>query len=754
MADDKDLGTHMRAVVNALTTELERLTRSKVNKGLSSKTELRFGTNGSFSIDLEKGVWKDHERQDGGGVLDLIKMTRGLDKPDAIAWMRDELRLPVGGGSRSVTSGGRDEEPPPFDTDDRADAPRARQEIVKVYKYTDGNGDLSFEVCRMGPKKTFLQRRPPLPDDPHEKIKNGWVWSSKGAEMVPYRLPELIEAIKDGSTVFYLEGEKDVDNAIDEMGVPATCNPMGAGKWWPELAQYFTGADVVIINDNDEAGREHADAVAQQLLAVAKRVRRLSLPDLPEKGDLTDWKGKGGNADALYDLVDKSARKVEKAPFKSKLGGVLWQDIPKTELKYEWLVKGVLARREVGVMAGPSQSGKSFLATDLAGAIATGADWMGKKTLQGGVFYVAAESGIGVITLRWPAYAKHFGIKFDERVPLVTIPRRINFFVNDDDCNALIADIKAFQAEFGVPVVLTIIDTFSAVTPGMKENDSSSVGPVLKRARRIPQETESGALIVHHLNAEGDKIRGHSSLVGDVEDIILVGQTEERDADKRIIREATAKKVKEGLSGTKWRFVLKQVKLGTDADNEEITSCIVEKPSQHEYEKLQDEVKSTGEVTITAKNTRLALHALCEAMIKHGVMAAPSLKAPPGSKMVSKEQWREEFARIAPEGEDDKEGAPEEVEKKQKQRDQRVRRAVDRAATLFVDRKIIRVDNPFVCFTGRPVNGFDLSYAGTGLRQKARDAGQTGGSAGQNTAAGETDVRQSDLIPLDDTSPF
>jgi len=48
------------------------------NERLSSKTELRFGTNGSMAVDLGKGTWFDHEAGEGGGVLDLLRVRRGM----------------------------------------------------------------------------------------------------------------------------------------------------------------------------------------------------------------------------------------------------------------------------------------------------------------------------------------------------------------------------------------------------------------------------------------------------------------------------------------------------------------------------------------------------------------------------------------------------------------------------------------------------------------------------------------------------
>ena len=63
------------------------------------------------------------------------------------------------------------------------------------------------------------------------------------------------------------------------------------------------GADVVILPDNDEPGRKHADKVADTLHSIAKRIRRLELPALPPKGDILDWIEAGGTAAELNELI-------------------------------------------------------------------------------------------------------------------------------------------------------------------------------------------------------------------------------------------------------------------------------------------------------------------------------------------------------------------------------------------------------------------------------------------------------------------
>ena len=73
------------------------------------------------------------------------------------------------------------------------------------------------------------------------------------------------------------------------MGLTATTNPLGAGKWSDIYNPGFAGRDVVILPDNDEPGRKHSSEVSQSLFKTAKSIKILNLPDLPEKGDVSDW---------------------------------------------------------------------------------------------------------------------------------------------------------------------------------------------------------------------------------------------------------------------------------------------------------------------------------------------------------------------------------------------------------------------------------------------------------------------------------
>lgn len=164
----------------------------------------------------------------------------------------------------------------------------------KVYDYIDEDGVLQYQVLRYSDPKTFRQRRP---------VGNGkWAWSIKGLDPIPYRLQGVLQS----QMVFVCEGEKDVDT-LAEKGLVATCNNGGAGNFSPELAPFFDGKVVAILPDNDSKGHQHAIAVANILQNIAKTIKIVELPGVPDKGDITDWFNSGGTVDALRELY-KNAR--------------------------------------------------------------------------------------------------------------------------------------------------------------------------------------------------------------------------------------------------------------------------------------------------------------------------------------------------------------------------------------------------------------------------------------------------------------
>jgi putative DNA primase/helicase len=172
---------------------------------------------------------------------------------------------------------------------------KERREIERVYEYHGPDGKVVFEVVRFR-GKGFAQRRP---------MGNGrYVWKLGNVERVLYHLPQLLTA-DPAEVVWLVEGERDVEN-LTARGLVATCNPEGAGKWRDSFSPYLSGRHVVILPDNDRAGREHAQQVARSLHGVAASVKVVEIPGLPEKGDASVFVGAGGTVEQLRELARRA----------------------------------------------------------------------------------------------------------------------------------------------------------------------------------------------------------------------------------------------------------------------------------------------------------------------------------------------------------------------------------------------------------------------------------------------------------------
>jgi len=126
--------------------------------------------------------------------------------------------------------------------------------------------------------------------------------SMTGARIVPYRLPELINAREAGRAIYLVEGEKAAD-ALVSIGAIATTSHAGAGHWPADITQYFTGAVVIVVPDCDQPGWKYAKRVVEALLPVAKAIRVLDF-NLPELGDdAYEWVADGGDRAKLAELA-------------------------------------------------------------------------------------------------------------------------------------------------------------------------------------------------------------------------------------------------------------------------------------------------------------------------------------------------------------------------------------------------------------------------------------------------------------------
>lgn len=176
-----------------------------------------------------------------------------------------------------------------------------KEEIVRVYRYEDAEGKPLLEVARTKEKSFPVIHRE----------GDAWYWGDGGQNAILYRLPQLISGITSGKKVWLVEGEKDVER-LEALGMTATCNKGGAGKWVDESNKVFKGAKVVIVPDLDEPGRKHARLVAKALEGYAREVRILNLrkitKELPDHGDVSDLADKLGDENVRMTLEDAAKR--------------------------------------------------------------------------------------------------------------------------------------------------------------------------------------------------------------------------------------------------------------------------------------------------------------------------------------------------------------------------------------------------------------------------------------------------------------
>lgn len=496
----------------ALIEPVARRLLGEPNRRLSSKTELRFGTRGSMAVDLAKGVWSDHELGQGGGVLDLIERETGKKGKDRFQWIVDE-GLAVDEHKPNGRRRGNGH--------DRQEAGLGR--IVAAYQYVDEVGQLLFEVVRFEPKDFRQRKQDPL-------ARDGWTWKTKGVRQVPYRLPELIEAIALGKTVFVVEGERDADRLM-ALDVPATTNAMGAGCWKPELNQFFAGAAVVVIPDRDPQsthkktgapmfhddgrpvlpGQDHAEAVARHLCGVAARVQVLDLaeawPAIPPHGDVSDWLDQGGGSrEALYTLAENASVRLpdatkprvddsgtgprEDAP---PVGSAIETDKPNFRTLAEFLrefrpisyaVAGLMREGSLYTLTGRTGEGKTAFLVILALAVAIGrGELIGRDVKKGRVAFCTAENPDD---LRMRLMIACFVLNIDVDV----VDRDIMISDNRVTPEAIADWVRSSAIDF----TLIIVDTWQAYFDGKDANNPTQAVEFTRRFR--PLANLAGAPVV------------------------------------------------------------------------------------------------------------------------------------------------------------------------------------------------------------------------------------------------------------------
>lgn len=233
------------------------------------------------------------------------------------------------------------------------------------------------------------------------------------------------------------------------------------------------------------------------------------------------------------------------------------------------LVESVLLKDGMSVIYGDSNSGKTFLAIDLACAIARGTNWLGRRSVQGVALYLATE-GPKSVQMRIKAYKKHHGI---DRLPMVVVTSPVNFFEGGaEDSNKVVMLIKKVESELGQKVRVVIGDTMARIAAGANENTGQDMTIVLKHADYIRERAGVHFMWIHHCGKDAAKGgRGWSGIRAAIDTEIEVVETK---GQKTRSVEITKQRDIDG-KGDRYGFTLLPISVGMTQWGKVRSSCVV-----------------------------------------------------------------------------------------------------------------------------------------------------------------------------------
>ena len=231
------------------------------------------------------------------------------------------------------------------------------------------------------------------------------------------------------------------------------------------------------------------------------------------------------------------------------------------------LIEGFLGRESMAVLYGDSNSGKTFLAIDIAASVVRGGWWMEHRVDGGMVVYLATEAAASV-RMRAVAYRRKHMVTLRG---LVIVQSPVNLYDSAADLSSVVELIRTLERSMRMRCRMVVGDTMARIAAGANENSGEDMSVVLRNADFIRAEFLCVFLWIHHFGKDQAKgMRGWSGIRAaiDTEIEISVDENENRTAEITKQRDLPGK-------GKRIGFRLETVLLGTNKWGSERTSCIV-----------------------------------------------------------------------------------------------------------------------------------------------------------------------------------
>jgi hypothetical protein len=341
-----------------------------------------------------------------------------------------------------------------------------------------------------------------------------------------------------------------------------TAEPIDAGLTVPQYLGRLAANAATIINARDYGRTIHDLATRRGLIVIGEDVVNAAY-DSP-----VDFSPREQIEEVETRLV--ALREADKDGRRRRLTFASDADLEAVRLQ---LIRDLLSSSSKAAMFAVSRAAKTFLALDMAFALAFGRPFMGRKTTRGAVLIVPLEGRAGfkkrlkAATLVHGDPGKMIGIMEDAGT-LGPGPTSASFV------GAIIANARQLERESGHAVVLIIIDTLAVALAGQDENAAATMAAVLAQMDRITVATGATVLLIHHPNKANPKeMRGSGALFNGCDEVLRIDH-EEGDP----LRELHIMKSKDGEEGAVGTFTLSVVEIGRDEDGNPRTSCTV-KPS-------------------------------------------------------------------------------------------------------------------------------------------------------------------------------